>query len=230
MIQLQKLCENIGYSFQSMELLRQALCHRSVGKPSNERLEFLGDSILNFVIASELFYRYPDLDEGELSRLRANLVNGELLAQLAREMNIGEYIYLGVGEAKSGGGERPSILANTVEAIIGAIYLDANLDMCRMQVLRWYDKRLDELAFISHKDSKTKLQELIQSKKMPLPIYKVVKVVGAAHAQIFHIECKVNGVDYVAMGEGGTKRKAEQNAAKIFFEYLTHLEDKNTEK
>jgi len=223
MLELKKLCEKLGYEFQNIDLLRQALCHRSIGKPSNERLEFLGDAILSFVMADELFHRHPDLDEGALSRLRSNLVNGELLAQLAREMELGQYIYFGVGESKSGGGERPSILANTVEAIIGAIYLDSNLEECRKRVLQWYWMRLEEPSIISYKDPKTNLQEFIQSKKMPLPIYKVLKIDGAAHSQIFHIECKVQGVDYFPVGEGSTKRKAEQNAANLLLEYLTKI-------
>lgn len=227
MSKLKKLYENLGYCFKNESFVEQALSHRSTGKPSNERLEFLGDSILNFVMAAELFCRYPDLAEGTLSRLRSNLVNGELLAELAREMQLGTWIHMGVGEARSGGSERPSILANTMEAIIGAMYLDADLEVCREHILHWYGKRLNELATISYKDSKTQLQEFVQSRHSPLPVYKVVRVDGAAHSQLFHIECRVGGIDYVAMGSGSTKRKAEQNAAKLFMNYFTTVSKSN---
>jgi len=218
--QMESVYTSLGYTFKSAELLQQALSHRSIGKKSNERLEFLGDAVLNFVIASELFHLYPELDEGDLSRLRSNLVNGELVAELAREMQLWKYLYLGVGEARNGGGQRTSILADAMEAVIGAIYLDDGLDVCREQILRWYGRRLKEAAIVSYKDPKTRLQELTQSRKLPLPVYTVIKIDGLTHAQIFSVECHVTGMEQVAVGTGMTKRKAEQHAAELFLAML----------
>lgn len=214
------LCKALGYEFKNPELLQQALSHRSVGKQSNERLEFLGDSALNFIVARELFQRYPALAEGELSRLRANLVNGELLAELARNMELGQYIRLGAGEIKSGGWQRNSILADTLEAVIGAICLDSDIEVCRELILKWLGNKLDEAVAVGYKDPKTKLQEWLQNHKMQLPIYKVIKMEGVPHSQIFHVECLVNGLSYKAVGVGTTKRKAEQNAADLFLKQL----------
>lgn len=216
-MKIEKVYAALGYTFKDESLLRLGLSHRSISsKQSNERLEFLGDAALNFVIAAELFKRYPDLSEGDLSRLRSNLVNGDLLAELAREIKLGDYLYLGVGETKSGGGQRSSILADAMEAIIGAVYLDGGFTACHECVLAWYEKRLAEASIISYKDPKTKLQELVQAMKLPLPSYKVIKVEGLSHEQTFYIECRISNIEKTTIGKGTTKRKAEQNAAELF--------------
>jgi ribonuclease III len=215
----------LDYKFKNIDFLQKALSHRSVGSESNERLEFLGDAILNLVIAEALFHLHPDLQEGELSRLRAYLVNGELLADLAKELHLGEHIRLGAGEIKSGGSNRNSILADAVEAIIGAIFLDGGMEAAREQILLWYKDRLTKLPVIDSKDSKTKLQELLQSRKLPLPNYQLIDTKGVAHKQIFFIECRVNGLELVAVGSGTTKRKAEQNAADLFLQKFKEIKE-----
>ncbi len=209
----QALSEKLGYTFTNQELLDRALRHRSMGKLSNERLEFLGDASLNFIIAAELFYRYPEIKEGELSRLRANLVNGEVLAELAGELMIGKYLQFGSGELRGSGG-RQSILADAMEAIIGAIYLDGGFSVTQTHVLNWFASRLNETAGVAQKDPKTCLQELLQMRKLPLPIYTVTDTSGAAHSRIFTVSCKVSGVDEVTIGIGPNKRIAERDAAK----------------
>lgn len=209
------LSEKLGYEFKDKTLLHQALSHRSMGTVSNERLEFLGDSALNLIIATELYYRYPQLEEGALSRLRANLVNGKVLAELAGELNIGAFLYLGEGEQKSGGAQRASILADACEAIIGAIYLDSDLKTCNKCVLNWYKTRLESIS-LNYKDPKTELQEWLQARKLPLPHYEIVKVEGAAHAQTFHIRCHVDGVNITTLGIATNRRQAEQIAAEKF--------------
>lgn len=213
---VQKIAQRLNYEFRNLGLLQHALSHRSAGKKSNERLEFLGDAVLNFVIAAELFNKHPKFEEGELSRLRAYFVNGEVLAELARELQIGEFIHLGIGEAKSGGEKRTSILADTMEAIIGAIYLDSGLPEARSIILHWYAQRLKDIPSEAPKDHKTKLQEMLQALKFPLPSYNVITVEGEPHNQVFHIECKVHGISHTAVGVGPNKRKAEQNAAELF--------------
>ena len=220
-IKLEKLSQKLGYTFKDQSLLEAALSHRSIGNQNYERLEFLGDSILNFVIAAELFFRYPKAKEGELSRLRANLVNGETLAILAREYKIGDYLRLGIGELKSGGFQRQSILADAMEAIIGAIYLDSDVITCQRQIQNWFASRLDNITSLSVlKDSKTQLQEYLQAQKLSLPEYKILSIEGEAHAQTFHIECRVTGLDYTTAGIGSSRRKAEQQAAQKLLEYL----------
>lgn len=219
-----KLIEALGYEFQSPDLLHQALSHKSIGKHSNERLEFLGDAVLNFVIGSTLFKIFPEAKEGELSRLRSSLVNGEVLAELAREFDLSAYLILGAGEVKSGGAQRTSILADTMEAVIGAIYLDSGIEGCATHVLRWYATRLQKLPQLASKDAKTRLQELLQAHKFPLPNYNVVATEGVAHAQIFRVECRVVGLSLVTVGEGSTKRKAEQDAAELFLQELNAVE------
>lgn len=221
-IKLEKLTQKLGYTFKDQSLLEAALSHRSIGNQNYERLEFLGDAILNFVIAAELFGRYPKAREGELSRLRANLVNGETLAILAKEFKVGECLRLGVGELKSGGFQRQSILADAMEAIIGAIYLDADLKTCQQQIKNWFTSRLDNITnFSVLKDSKTQLQEYLQAQKLPLPEYKILTIEGEAHAQTFNIECRVSGLSHVTAGTGSSRRKAEQQAAQKLLEYLT---------
>jgi ribonuclease III len=215
------LCKNLDYKFKNLAHLKRALSHRSLGTvQSNERLEFLGDAVLNFTIGAELFDRYPKLREGDLSRLRANLVKGEFLAEMARGFELGKYLKLGQGEAQSGGEKRASILADAMEAVIGAIFLDAEIEKTKKVVLRWYKKALKEMKVGLRKDAKSLLQELVQSRKLGLPVYTVTSTEGAAHQQIFNLQCKVPGFDFVGIGKGTTKRQAEQEAAEKLFAQL----------
>ena len=218
-----ELCKILGYSFHDLGLLKHALCHRSVGKKSNERLEFLGDAILNFVIAAELFQKYPNMKEGDLSRLRANLVNGDVLAELAREFKLGEYLQFGVGELRSGGAKRNSILADAMEAVIGAIYLDGGFPEVRNCVVNWFAKLLQASAGVAKKDPKTILQELLQMQKLPLPVYTVVTTTGSSHAQVFTVECQVTGVTSKTTGVGPNKRRAERSAAEKMLKAIKKL-------
>ncbi len=211
--QLEKI---LGYRFQAPELLIQALTHRSVGGGHNERLEFLGDSILNFVIAAELFARFPSATEGELSRLRASLVKEDTLAELARQLDLGEHLILGSGELKSGGFRRASILADALEAIVGSIFLDGGYEQAKAFILRLYQARLGNLSpDVNLKDPKTLLQELLQSRRLGLPEYRVVSVDGAPHEQSFRVECRLGDLDALCQAEGSSRRKAEQAAAKL---------------
>ncbi|GAA0244110.1 ribonuclease III [Marinomonas primoryensis] len=221
----QKLSRRIGYFFADLGLLELALTHRSFGGKNNERLEFLGDSILNYVIAEDLFHRFPKAKEGELSRLRASLVKGDTLAELAREFQLGDYLKLGAGELKSGGFRRDSILADTVEGIIGAMYLDAGMDVCRQHVLEWYKSRLDAISLKGvTKDSKTLLQEYLQARKHALPQYDVVNIVGEPHDQTFYVHCFIELCEEAIEGKGNSRRIAEQIAAA---KALKKLEKKN---
>ncbi len=211
---LNRLCRALGYDFKDSQLAELALTHRSCGNRNNERLEFLGDSIVNFVIADALYQQFPGAKEGQLSRLRARLVKGVTLAELAREMDLGEYLRLGSGELKSGGFRRESILADAVEALIGAIYLDAGLDPCRERILDWYSSRLQSLSLEdTQKDPKTRLQEFLQSRRTELPRYHLIRVEGEAHSQTFYIECEVALLDQHTPGTGSSRRLAEQQAA-----------------
>lgn len=212
----------IGHSFRDPALLELALTHRSYGGDNNERLEFLGDSIVNFVIGEALFQRFPQAREGQLSRLRARLVKGQTLAELAREFSLGEQLRLGSGEMKSGGYRRDSILADTVEAVIGAIYLDAGMDVAKARVLSWYAARLESIDLQdTQKDPKTRLQEFLQSRQSALPRYEVITVEGEAHAQTFTVECHVEMLAELTVGIGTSRRHAEQEAAE---KALTMLE------
>lgn len=217
-----KLDKVLGYSFKNESLLTQALSHRSVGSQNNERLEFLGDSLLNFIIAEALFGKFPDAKEGDLSRLRASLVKGVTLAELAREMNLGEHVVLGGGELKSGGHRRASILADTVEAIIGAIYIDSrSFETCRSMVLKWFDDRLDQVTMDNvEKDPKTELQEYLQERKKGLPLYRVVDTQGEAHAKIFVVECVLRSLSLSTTAKASSKRTAEKLAAKEMLQQL----------
>ncbi|MCE8020009.1 ribonuclease III [Halomonas sp. MCCC 1A11036] len=206
----------IGYTFRDIALLELAMTHRSFGGQNNERLEFLGDSIVNFVIAEALYARFPQAREGQLSRLRARLVRGQTLAELAREMSFGECLRLGSGEMKSGGHRRDSILADAVEAVLGAIYLDAGMDVARARVLAWYAERLESIDLQdTQKDPKTRLQEFLQSRQSPLPRYEVVSVEGEAHDQTFTVECHIELLDSHTLGTGSSRRHAEQQAAEL---------------
>lgn len=219
--QIDQLNRQLGYTFLNQSLLIEALSHRSYGGRNNERLEFLGDAILNFVIAAELFQRYPYYSEGELSRLRASLVMGETLSQLGKELGIGRFIFLGAGEKKSGGAQRKSILADAFEAIIGAIYLDQGYAVCQQKILDWFTVWLaDENLCTSTKDAKTRLQEFLQAKQIALPVYDMLEITGEDHAQLFTVECCVIGFAFTTKGTGTSRRKAEQNAAQLFLELL----------
>ncbi|MGL5285700.1 MAG: ribonuclease III, partial [Aeromonas sp.] len=199
----------------------RALTHRSAGSRHNERLEFLGDSILSLVIAEELFHRFPQVAEGDMSRMRATLVREKTLAELAREFELGDHLILGPGELKSGGFRRESILADTVEAIIGAVYLDSNMESIRSLLLGWYASRLEEIKpGVEQKDPKTRLQEILQGNRKPLPTYTVINVKGEAHNQEFTVQCDVVGLDIPLVGVGSSRRKAEQAAAQQALEQL----------
>ncbi|ROS04715.1 RNAse III [Sinobacterium caligoides] len=209
-----QLERRLGHDFKDKGLMELALTHRSCGNRNNERLEFLGDSLVNLIIAEALFLRFPEAKEGQLSRLRASLVKGETLAKVAREFAIGDCLNLGSGELKSGGFRRESILADAVEALIGAIYLDSDMDNCKTHVLRWYHARINETSLEkSGKDPKTQLQELLQSRKHALPVYSMSDVKGEAHAQVFTVECAHKLLAKPTVGEGSSRRQAEQQAA-----------------
>ncbi|EYU15790.1 MULTISPECIES: ribonuclease III [Photorhabdus] len=213
-IVINRLQRKLGYTFEQHDLLIQALTHRSASSKHNERLEFLGDSILSFVIANALYHRFPRVDEGDMSRMRATLVRGNTLAELAREFELGECLRLGPGELKSGGYRRESILADTVEALIGAIFLDSDIQTIERIILRWYETRLNEISpGDKQKDPKTRLQEYLQGHHLPLPSYLVVMVRGEAHDQEFTIHCQVSGIELPVKGTGSSRRKAEQAAA-----------------
>ncbi|WP_300271865.1 ribonuclease III [Halomonas sp.] len=218
---LNAFSRRLGHDFGDDALLELAMTHRSYGGQNNERLEFLGDSIVNFVIAEALFRRFPEAREGQLSRLRARLVKGQTLAELAREMGFGEHLRLGSGEMKSGGHRRESILADAVEAVIGAIYLDAGMEAVRARVLSWYAVRLEGISLQdTQKDPKTRLQEFLQSRQAPLPRYEVVSVEGEAHAQTFTVECHVELLEGHTVGVGSSRRHAEQQAAELALKQL----------
>lgn len=219
-VSLEAVCRKLGYQFSNIELLECALTHRSAGSHNNERLEFLGDAVLNFLIADELYRRFPGASEGDLSRARANLVNGSALAVLASAYHIGDYLRLGPGELKSGGFRRESILAGTLEAVIGAVYLDKGFDACRRLVQMLYQERLATISPETHpKDPKTRLQEYLQAQKRSLPSYTVMTIEGNAHLQTFKVECAVEGVT-PCHGEGASRRVAEQNAAQQALQLL----------
>ncbi|MGS0673613.1 ribonuclease III [Shewanella sp. 0m-4] len=215
-----RLCRTLGYEFNEKALLDQALTHRSASNKHNERLEFLGDSILSIVISDALYHQFPTATEGDLSRMRATLVCGKMLAEIAIEFKLGDYLKLGPGELKSGGFRRESILADAVEAIIGAIYLDSEIEKCRSLVLKWYESRLMVIEPVNQKDPKTLLQEHLQKFRKPLPIYKVVHTEGDAHEQTFTVECIVEDLSQVAVGVASSRRKAEQSAAAQVLELM----------
>jgi ribonuclease-3 len=216
---LQLLQTRLGYTFQDAGLLQQALTHRSHSSLHNERLEFLGDSILNCVVASILYERYVTIDEGDLSRLRANLVKQQSLFEIAQKLELSQFLRLGEGELKSGGFRRPSILADTLEALLGAIFLDGGFEPARDAIRAFYIPILDTVdPQTLGKDAKTLLQEFLQSKKISLPLYNVVATHGAAHSQEFEIECLVPKLGVQVYGRGGSRRAGEQAAAKLALE------------
>lgn len=209
----------IGHVFGDAALLRQALTHRSHSQPHNERLEFVGDAVLNCVIALALFQRFPALPEGDLSRLRAGLVNQASLASHAERLALGRYLLLGEGEARSGGAGRPSILADALEALIGAVFVDAGFEQAQAVTLGFFEQALAELDTVaSEKDPKTRLQEHLQARRMALPVYRVTAIRGEAHRQEFEVECSVEAFGVRASGTGTSRRGAEQMAAREAYE------------
>jgi ribonuclease-3 len=217
----ERLEERVGYRFSRPELLERALTHRSHGTSHNERLEFLGDSVLNCVIAAELYERFGELPEGDLSRLRARLVRQEALHQIALELGLGEHLRLGEGEMKSGGSTRPSILADAFEALIGAIFLDGGFASVGDAVKRVYRALLAGLDPQDlGKDPKTLLQELLQARRIALPQYAVLATRGAAHSQNFEVECVIPALSVRTTGSGSNRRAAEQEAALRAFEQV----------
>ncbi len=210
----QSVARKLGHTFSDEGLLKTALTHRSFGAPNNERLEFLGDGILDCVIAASLFHRFPNLPEGDLSRLRANMVRQEALHQLALELKIGDVLRLGEGELKSGGAQRPSILADALEALFGAVYLDAGFSAAQAVIENLYAPLLAELKPGQfQKDAKTRLQEWLQGRKKALPRYQLLETTGAAHEQRFEVACHIESPSLRTVGHGASRRIAEQVAA-----------------
>jgi ribonuclease-3 len=217
------LCRKIGYNFRQGELLRRALTHRSYGVPHNERLEFLGDSVLNCVIATRLYDLHSRVPEGDLSRMRAHLVREETLSEIALSLDLGDYLYLGEGELKSGGFRRPSILADTLEAVLGAVYLDGGFAAAERVIGELYAPLLKDLdPKTLGKDPKTLLQEYLQGRKIALPQYVVVTVTGEAHRQHFQVECLIPALGIRSLGEGQSRRAAEQDAARKAYQMIAH--------
>lgn len=205
----------LGHVFAHPGLYQRALTHRSFGSDHNERLEFVGDAVLNCVVGRYLFDRFPDLDEGALSRMRASLVNRETLAEVARSIGLGTLVRLGEGEQRSGGPDRPSILADGLEALIGAVFVDAGYEAARGIIERaWGELLLEADPLALGKDPKTRLQEWLQGHGMPVPLYRISGIAGEAHAQTFVAECAIPGLAVTATGEGSSRRAAEQAAAR----------------
>ena len=204
----------LGHSFAELELFARALTHSSAGADNNERLEYLGDAILTFIVAEHLFAAYSNASEGKLTRLRSRVVRRESLAAAARTLGIGDALVLGAGERKTGGRQRDSILAGAFEALVGALYLDTDLETCRKCVKRilgdWFEAASSDDG---RKDAKTRLQELLQSQARPLPVYRIVEIEGAAHRQSFTVRCQVGGMEEDTVGTGSSRRRAEQDAA-----------------
>ena len=220
------LCRKLGLSFNNPELFTAALTHRSANAKNNERLEFLGDSILGFVIAQKLYDLFPEASEGVLSRLRASLVNQGSLAELARQHNLGDYLLLGSGELKSGGFRRDSILSDALEAIMGALFKDQGIDASKKWIETLFNDKLNELSLDNwQKDPKTQLQELMQSKKQELPEYTLVTMSGLAHEQTFKVRCQIPVLDITCIGSGISRKKAEQAAAELMLEQLNKVNE-----
>lgn len=219
----EELSQKLAYDFADAKLLKTALTHRSKGGDHNERLEFLGDAVVNFVIAEVLYQQFPTATEGELSRWRASLVNRDTLAELAKEFELGRFLFLGPGELRSGGSERQSILSCAMEAIIGAVFLDGGFEKARAKIIDWYEPLLQSLSSAaSHKDPKTLLQEHLQSQRLSLPIYTVEGIEGEAHQQIFTVSCQVDGMSEKTLGKGTSRRRGEQDAAAKMLGILNH--------
>lgn len=208
------MTERLAHRFRQPELLQQALRHRSAGSPHNERLEFLGDALVNLVVAEALYARWPKADEGTLTRARASLVRESALAEVARRLGLGDRLELGPGELKSGGHRRDSILADALEAVVGAIHLDAGFEACRAEILPWFEPGLAELpAGKVEKDPKTRLQEWLQGRQLPRPAYRLVETLGDDHARVFRVACETSEPPLAEEAEGSSLRAAEQLAA-----------------
>lgn len=218
---MKELMQKLGYQFNDSQLLKTALTHRSMKGKNNERLEFLGDAVLSFVIAHALYVQCPYAKEGDLSRFRSALVNGEALAEIAQAFELGNYLYLGPGELKSGGTRRKSILADALEAVIGAIYLDSDMLTCQERILAWFESHLKQVMQDDvQKDAKSQLQEYLQAHHLPLPQYEIISVAGEAHEQWFQVSCRVETCAHFSEGSGASRRAAEQVAAGRFLEWL----------
>lgn len=216
-----EIARNIGHVFTNPDLLKQALTHRSFAGRNNERLEFLGDGVLNFIIAHQLFIKFPTLAEGDLSRLRAHLVREATLSELAIKLNVGDALLLGEGELKSAGWRRPSVLADALEAIIGAVFLDAGYSAAEALIVRLFATLMENIDPKSiGKDAKSMLQEFLQGRKQDVPEYKVIEISGEAHCQTFKVECSVSKLNITTQGEGTSRRTAEQHAAKLALEKI----------
>jgi ribonuclease-3 len=213
------LMSKLGYQFRQPELLEQALTHRSCKGKHNERLEFLGDAVLGLIVAQMLFDQFPQTREGDLTRMRSALVKGVTLAEIAQELAIAQYLRLGPGELKSGGHRRESILADALEAILGAIFLDSGMEACRERIMVWFAERLEQIAPGEQKDSKTRLQEYLQGLRLALPVYDVIATTGEAHQQTFTVRCTVPGIAPIT-ASGSSRRKAEQDAANAALEQI----------
>ena len=221
---LRQLSQKLGYEYQDITHLQLALSHRSMGAMNNERLEFLGDSLVNFMVADDLYHQFSNLDDGDMCRIRAHLVKGDTLAVIGREYDLSDYLVLGPGELKSGGFRRDSIIADAVEAIIASVYEDGGLQACRDLVSRFYKNRLQQLDPKKvGKDPKTRLQEYLQSHNEDLPEYSIISVNGAAHAQEFTVSCFVGKLNSKFEAVASNRRKAEQKAAQIALEALGEL-------
>jgi ribonuclease-3 len=210
----------IDYIFNDQELLRRALTHRSFQKQNNERLEFLGDSILGFIVAESLYHQFPRAPEGDLTKMRARLVRQSTLADLARKLGISDFLILGEGELKSGGSERDSILSDALEAVFGAVYLDGGYRNARTIVLKLFADKLIEINTEDLKDNKTRLQEMLQKKEKPLPVYDVLNQTGEAHDLTFEVKCEIEHPDSPFLAQGRSRRIAEQNAAELAIKAL----------
>ena len=222
---LLKLEKAIGYTFNDPKLLRQALSHRSIDGDNNERLEFLGDSVLGLVITNYLYCNLKSIDEGELSKLRSNIVCGKTLATVASNLNLGSYLFLGVGEKKSGGHFRESILGDALEALIGAIFLDANLNQAEDCIIEWFKSSIEKALFKdSNKDAKTSLQEWLQKRGYSLPVYKLVASHGDPHSKTFTIECTLEQFKLTASDCGLSRKAAEQLVASKLLSSLKNID------
>ncbi|MDP2831740.1 MAG: ribonuclease III [Pseudomonadota bacterium] len=216
----------LSHTWHERHLLNQALTHRSFGADNNERLEYLGDGILNCVVGLMLYQRFSELPEGRLSRLRANLVNQDSLHDIARELDLGRYLRLGEGELKSGGASRPSILADALESLFGAAFLDGGFETARAMIERLFSERINAInPTVQGKDAKTRLQEWLQSRRHGLPRYTLSDTSGQAHAQTFHVECRIDILNITTLGQGCNRKTAEQVAAAAA---LAQLEGKKT--
>lgn len=223
------MTDAVGHRFADPALLRQALRHRSVGASNNERLEFLGDALVNLIVAEALHARWPKADEGQLTRARASLVRESTLAELARRLDLGSMLELGPGELKSGGHRRDSILADALEAVVGAIHLDAGFEACKASVLPWFAPLIDELPIGKvEKDAKTRLQELLQSRQSSRPDYYLIEAEGEEHARVFRVGCRIPDPPLEAEGQGSSLRSAEQAAAAAVLEQLAARREART--